>query len=214
MENMEVFVSTQMFPPPWEERSTHSFKQVISLQCQTWPSSCISCLWLFPLNRLSQPHVHQAQHRWNYSSALKVCNALTTEPHWAVTPAKESPKSSFISLLIQLCSHTVPNNSPQQAKDQLHTNSIFILKFSKLVLLFEITTSHLPILQFPQATAFTHSTFSTHRVHTSTRPCWLWSPPAVIELLAASQGKDMGPQIAIPTEQAPYCSHLIFLKHL
>lgn len=88
---------------------------------------------------------------------------------------------------------------PQQANDQLHTNSILILNFFKHVLLFEFTTSHLPILQFPRATAFTHSTSSTHRVHTWTRPCWLCSPPAVIQPLVASQGKDTGQQIAIAT---------------
>lgn len=76
----------------------------ISLQCQTWPSSCISHLWLFPSTKPSQPHAHRAQHQWNYSSALKICNALTIEQHWAVMPAKQSPKPSFISSLIQLSS--------------------------------------------------------------------------------------------------------------
>lgn len=51
----------------------------IPLQCQAWLRSCIPHRWLFPSTKLSLPHAHQGQHQWNYSSALKVCSALTIE---------------------------------------------------------------------------------------------------------------------------------------
>lgn len=183
--------------PLRDRKGAHNALRGIALWCQIWLSSCISHLSSvdLPLSKVFPAPYTSGSTAVNLQLCCQACNALTIEHHCTLTPAKSSPKPSFISLLIQLfLPMQSTKKSPQQAKTN-YTNSILILNYFKLAWLFELTILHHPVLQLPQAICTPQAQYTFWLIHAG--------------CVAASQGNDTGLQTGIPTAQAPFRSNSI-----